>query len=361
MRGEKSPVISVVIATFNREKILPLVLKSIKRQTFPQEKIEALVVDGGSTDSTLEIARAFGCRIIKNTKAEPVSSKILGFQRAKGRYLVYLDQDEVIDNKESLALKYKVFQRETKAKAVIGSGYKNPPSASFTTSYINEFGDPFSFFIYRMSKNYRYFIKELRRNFRVIKEDGRSIIFDFSDRQKFLLMELGAANTMIDLDYTRKEFPDFSVEVFSHLFHFFRQKGVLIAVTKNDPITHYATTAFGEYINKIRWRVKNNIYYTSGIGVSGFSGREKFHPEFLKLKKYLFIPYAYSIILPLGDAIYLAATRQKAFYLLHLPLTIFTASVMVYHSLLKMFGFKPKLRSYDESVEVQERPNFKMR
>lgn len=356
MRGERS-VVSIVIATFNGRKTLPLVLKSIKKQTFPQEKIEVLVVDGGSTDSTLEVARQFGCRIVKNSKAEPVSSKILGFQRAKGRYLIYLDQDELIDNPESLSLKYQILQKETKVKAIIGSGYRTPPNAPFTTTYINEFGDPFSFFIYRMSKNYRYFIKELRQNFRLIKENGNGIIFNFSDSQKFLLMELGAANTMIDLDYTRKEFSDFDIDTFSHLFHFFRQKGVLIAVTKNDSITHYATTTFSEYLNKIRWRVKNNIYYASGIGISGFSGREKFHPRFLKFKKYLFIPYAYSVIFPLGDAIYLAVTRRKIAYLLHLPLTIFTASLMVYHSLLKTLGFKPKLRSYDESVEVPESPN----
>ena len=50
-------IISVVIPTYNSEKTLEKSLKSIREQSFNQEEIEILIIDGGSTDNTLEIAK----------------------------------------------------------------------------------------------------------------------------------------------------------------------------------------------------------------------------------------------------------------------------------------------------------------
>src|SRR3989344_509020 len=98
--------ISVVIATFNGQKTLPLVLESISNQTFPQKKIETLLIDGGSTDSTPELAKSFGCKFINNPYIEPVSARRLGYKKARGKYMVFIDQDEVINNKRSFEIKY---------------------------------------------------------------------------------------------------------------------------------------------------------------------------------------------------------------------------------------------------------------
>ena len=51
------PLVSIMIATFNSEKVLPRTLEAIRAQTYPQDKLEILAIDGGSTDSTLEIAK----------------------------------------------------------------------------------------------------------------------------------------------------------------------------------------------------------------------------------------------------------------------------------------------------------------
>lgn len=350
-------IISIIIATFNGERTLPLVLNSIRRQDFTQGKIEILIIDGGSTDKTLKIAKEFDCKILKNPEIEPISAKRLGFYRAKGKYLLYIDQDEVIYNTKSLSIKYALFQKNPYVKAIIGSGYRDPQNTSFITSYINEFGDPFSFLMYKISKNSNYFINELRQNFRVIKEDERSIIFDFSSTQKVLLFELGAANTMIDLTYIRKEFPDFNIDVFSHLFQFLKQRGALVAITKNDPIIHHSSSTFRNYINKIQWRVKNNIYYSSGIGISGFSGREKFQPLSFRFKKYVFILYALSLIFPILDALHLMFSRKKISYILHVPLSFFTATFIIYHYILKIFGVKPLQKNYDQSRVIRNNNN----
>lgn len=342
-------LVSVIIATFNSARTLPMVLTSIRKQTYPQKRIEILVVDGGSTDTTLAIAKRFHCRIITNPKVEPVSAKLLGYACAKGNYIIYLDADEIIENLNSLRLKLLMFKRNKRIKAVIGSGYKNPNNASFLTRYINDFGDPFSFFIYRLSKDSKYYYFGLKQLFSTVEENHASVVFDFSKRGKGLLLELGAANSMMDLKYLRKEFPLFTSETFAHLFQHLISKLKYIGMIKDDSVIHFSTPDLRSYLNKINWRIKNNIYHTSGIGISGFSGREKFQPEFSKIKKYLFIPYAYSIFLPFFDSIYLAFTRQRIDYLLHVPLTIITATLILYYLVLKMIGYSPQLRTYDES------------
>lgn len=347
------PTISIIIATFNSAQTLSLVLKSIKNQIFPKNKIEVLIVDGGSTDETLNIAKKYNCKVINNPKIEPVSAKLLGYKHAKGDYIIYLDADEVIENRNSLSLKYSMFKEDERIKAVIGSGYKDPSKASFLTSYINDFGDPFSFFIYRLSKNSKYYYHRLGQLFPILKDEPKFVIFDFSKKGKSLLLELGAANSMMDLNYLRKTFPFFTSETFAHLFQLLISRSKFIGMIKNDPITHFSTPDLTGYLNKLNWRIKNNIYYKSETGVAGFSGREKFQPSLFRFKKFLFIPYAYSIILPLLDSFWLIITRKNHFYILHFFLTIYTANFIVYHYLLKISGVKPLLKSYDESKEIK--------
>jgi len=113
--------ISVIIATFNSEKTLEKVLKSVRRQSFPSENTEILIVDGGSSDLTIDIAKKYKCRIINNPRTEPVYAKLLAFNVAKFRYHIYLDHDEVIQNKNSFKNKLQIFDDNPNIFAVAGS------------------------------------------------------------------------------------------------------------------------------------------------------------------------------------------------------------------------------------------------
>ena len=53
------PSISIVIPVFNSKATLRLCLESIRGQNYPRDKIEIIIVDAGSTDNTLDIARQF--------------------------------------------------------------------------------------------------------------------------------------------------------------------------------------------------------------------------------------------------------------------------------------------------------------
>src|SRR3989344_728132 len=148
----KYPLISIVIATCNSEKTLIPVLKAIKSQNYPASKVETLVIDGVSQDSTLQIAKKFKCKVFKNPNIDQVYAKHKGYLNAKGKYMILLDSDEVMENKNSIRLKIDCMLKDKRIKAVVSSGYKKPASYPDINYYLNEFGDPFSYFMYRDSK-----------------------------------------------------------------------------------------------------------------------------------------------------------------------------------------------------------------
>jgi len=125
------------------------------------------------------------------------------------------------------------------------------------------------------------------------------------------------------------------------------QKNNLFAVMKNDQIIHYSVASLSGYLRKIRSRITSNIFNT-GMGKAGFTGREKFHTNWYKFKKYLFLVYSISIVLPLLDSFYLAVTRRKAIYLLHSFLTYYTLLLIIFFYMKKLLKLNTRIYKYGE-------------
>lgn len=341
------PVLSIIIPTYNSARTLGITLESIKKQTYPQNKIEILVIDGGSHDNTLDIARRYDVKIISNSRTELIYAKLLGFVRAQGKYLLFLDSDEALENLRSLKKKVLAFQINNLVKIVSPSGYKTPIRSSAANYYINEFGDPFTFFIYKESKNNINLISQYKRKFKVVSENSNCIVFDFSKLRVLPYIEVWAGGYMIDLDYTRKILTDVKRRPSSLalLFYLLNKKNKLLAVTKNDPTFHDSSENIKMYLKKIASRVRNNVLQTS-MGKAGFAGRETHENKLIRIKKYLFIPYSLLLILPAIDALFLTISRKKLIYLVHFPLTLYTASLIIYYYILRFSGVRVKLKTY---------------
>lgn len=346
--GSECPMVSIVIATFNSAQLLPIILRAVRKQTYSQDRIEILAVDGGSTDNTKDIAREFGCLILDNDKTEPVNAKYIGFQAARGKYLVYLDHDEELQNPDAIRQMVETFRRYPAVRSVDSSGYVSPPNYSIVNDYINEFGDPFSFFMYRQSRGAGFHLPAVARKVDIEADDEYATVFRASPKNNALFIENLAACVMTDLEYVRENIPIHESQDLCHLFFLLNEKGASFAVAKNNSLMHYSGDTFAKLLAKIRWRIKNNIHQTDAVGAAGFHGRQMFQPASFRYRKYLFIPYAFSLLFPLLDAIWLTVTRRKLFYFSHVFLTLYTAGQILYQMALRLAGIKPAMRSYDE-------------
>ncbi len=346
--NRKNILLSVIIATYNSEKTLTKVLDSVQSQTLSSEKFEILIVDGGSSDSTLNIAKDHKCKIFKNTETNPVAGKLLGYQKAQGKYIMYLDHDELIDKNTSLEVKLSALSSNPNVKAVAGGNYVNPPNYPFINQYINEFGDPFSFFMYRISKRNRIFYENMKERYDCDKETNKYGIFSFIYVINYPIIELVAGGSMFDAEFLKRKYPNTlnTQSLLPHLFYLICKTNPFLVVLKNDPYIHYSSDSFKRYIRKISWRVRNNIYLKDSLGSSGYTGREEYSGNFWKFKKYLFIPYSLLILPVLSDALYLSFKRKDSRYLLHILLSIITAAMIIYHAILNISGAKFNLKVY---------------
>lgn len=86
-------MISVVLATHNEEKNIEKCLTAVT--DFADEII---VVDGESTDKTVELAKSFKAKVISTTnKANFHINKQMAMDKAKGDLVLQLDADEIVD------------------------------------------------------------------------------------------------------------------------------------------------------------------------------------------------------------------------------------------------------------------------
>lgn len=86
--------ISAIITAYNSECYLAEAIQSVLRQTRPPE--ELIVVDDGSTDRTIEVAKSFKeVRYLRKENGGIGSARNFGVEAARGDYLAFLDSDDL--------------------------------------------------------------------------------------------------------------------------------------------------------------------------------------------------------------------------------------------------------------------------
>jgi len=86
---------SVIIPTFNREKLIRATLDSVFHQSF--DDYEVIVVDDGSTDDTINALEEYGdkIKILKQENQGSGEARNQGIKIAQGKYIVFLDSDDL--------------------------------------------------------------------------------------------------------------------------------------------------------------------------------------------------------------------------------------------------------------------------
>ena len=88
---------SIIVPTWNAEKILPLCLQALERQTIAKDRYEIIVIDDGSTDHSAEIVQKFSAGYHFQENQGPAAARNRGAALSKGSIIFFTDADCVPD------------------------------------------------------------------------------------------------------------------------------------------------------------------------------------------------------------------------------------------------------------------------
>jgi glycosyltransferase involved in cell wall biosynthesis len=113
------PLVSVIVPVFNGAQYVGEAVNSILTQSY--RPMEAIVVDDGSTDETARVLDEFGPRIRRAAQAHAGQSaaRNLGVDLATGRYLAFLDADDVWPE-EKLAAQVAILEEDPQCDLLFG-------------------------------------------------------------------------------------------------------------------------------------------------------------------------------------------------------------------------------------------------
>ena len=92
-----NPFVSIIIPVYNSEKYLTACINSAINQTWQNKEI--IIVDDGSFDGSLKIARGYadtGIKIISQNNKGASAARNAGLKEAKGAYIQFLDADDLL-------------------------------------------------------------------------------------------------------------------------------------------------------------------------------------------------------------------------------------------------------------------------
>jgi glycosyltransferase involved in cell wall biosynthesis len=87
-------LVSLITPSFNMARFLPETIESVLEQTYP--RIEYRVLDGGSTDGTVELLRKYGVRWRSGADGGAAAALREGFTESAGEVLGWVNADDVL-------------------------------------------------------------------------------------------------------------------------------------------------------------------------------------------------------------------------------------------------------------------------
>lgn len=327
-------LISIIMPTYNSEATIKYSLDSIKEQTINSEILECLVIDGGSSDSTLQIASEYPfVKILNNEQKLPEFAKLIGFNAAKGKYIIKMDSDESFANRDSLKKRIKAFESFPDSHILVADELR-PTGRGVSNGYLNYCGDPFSYFIYKPK---RTILETYQSN--ITQKNDSICLLEFQENEARPIADSGT--TTFDRDFILKQFDKDEIDVafiasISDKIFDITDNCLCIA---DDAVNHRSNGELSKYLKKIKFRIINNIFSPAE---SGFSNRK----ISANSKKFLFPFYVLSLFFPVIDAITLILKYKDIRFALHPVYCYYTLILIVWYYFLKLFNVNKNNKEY---------------
>jgi len=339
IKSQSLPAISIIIVTYNCAHNLDRCLKRIRAQNYPQDKIEVLIVDGGSNDTTLKVAESYQARVIVKDeyRDNQEARKGIGLFNASHSILAYLDSDNFLLRENWLM---EMVQPLTENEDIIGSQtlrYAYTCSATPLNRYFALFGasDPIAYYLGKQDRlswaknswdllgeaedrgNY-YFVRYNPENFPTLGANG------FLIRREILLKSNCEPSNFFHTDV---------------LYDLAQQGYNAYGIVKSD-ILHLSGATSLDFIKKRASYMKS--YYQK----EGFRRRYKIYdPKNIhdNLNLFKFIVYSLTLVKPFYDSVRGFTKIRDIAWFLH-PLMCLSIS------------FAYGLATIDRAVRIRHRP-----
>lgn len=104
---------SIIIPNYNKEKYIRKCLDSVFQQTIDKSKYEVIVIEDGSTDSSINIINEYDVKLLKTNRLGAGGARNRGIDVAEGEYVFFLDSDDFLYEKNVLdRIDKKLFEEE---------------------------------------------------------------------------------------------------------------------------------------------------------------------------------------------------------------------------------------------------------
>jgi len=103
---KQDELISVIIPAFNEEEFIDGTITALQR--YAPEKAEIIIIDNGSTDTTVQIATSKGVKVIQQMEGTIASLRNRGVNESSGNIFIFIDADVTVTEAWGQELKHKV-------------------------------------------------------------------------------------------------------------------------------------------------------------------------------------------------------------------------------------------------------------
>lgn len=108
--NDEKILISVVIPAFNEEKNIISCIAALKKQNFPKQNFEIIMVNNASSDKTGELASQRGAKVVLEPQKGITLALKKGFKISRGQIIAVTDADTIVPE-DWLEKIYKTFQK----------------------------------------------------------------------------------------------------------------------------------------------------------------------------------------------------------------------------------------------------------
>lgn len=134
------PTVTVMVPACNEEKCLAKTIRSLLHLNYPKNKLQIIIIDDGSKDGTLKIARGFekeGVLVLTKKNGGKGTALNLGLKHTTGELVACLDADSIVDS--NALLKMIGFFRKKRVMAVTPSLKCTKPKTIWQRIQVIEF------------------------------------------------------------------------------------------------------------------------------------------------------------------------------------------------------------------------------